>query len=115
MNLTLAFWTGLPLDSPFMSTVDVIISAYSHAKRIMKQFYKSTFVCRVQFCMNYNSLFSTANPLFFRISATVTTVAIAAIMVILEGGIQLKKRKRDEKWADMMHCTSNKRMLADNN
>uniref|UniRef100_A0A2P2K9I2 Uncharacterized protein n=1 Tax=Rhizophora mucronata TaxID=61149 RepID=A0A2P2K9I2_RHIMU len=42
-----AFWTGRPLVSSLISTVEVMI------------------------------FFSTASPLFFRISATVTTVAIA--------------------------------------
>lgn len=34
------------------------------------------------FHKKYNSLFSTAKPLFFRISATVTTVAIAVIDIV---------------------------------
>lgn len=28
--VTLAFWTGLPLESSFMSTVDVMISAFNN-------------------------------------------------------------------------------------
>lgn len=70
---TFAFCIGLPPASSLMSTVEVMISVCLVSKSVRNHPYKSkydTAVYRI-------SLFSTANPLFFRISAMVTTVAIA--------------------------------------
>lgn len=73
---TLAFWTGLPLESSLMSTVDVTISAFT-SQNISKLDSLIVYFRKVEKKIEV-SLFSTASPLFFRISAIVTTVAIAA-------------------------------------
>jgi hypothetical protein len=75
---TLAFWIGRALESSLTSTVDVMISAKqfsSDEDAIMQRWITMT-----KYIYYKSLLFATVRPLFFRISATVTTVAMAEMI-----------------------------------
>lgn len=76
LKYTFAFGIGRAPGSSLMSTVSVLISAESALSKFRSGCKKPTKREGIQ--VGEASLFSTANPLFFRISATVTTVEIAA-------------------------------------